>query len=174
MLSGDRQIIVNELEKLSLYVGDEAEEITIDDAAAAIGENNDQSFDALASAVAGGDMVTLCRLSDRLLMEGNPGLLITRALARHFQRLETIALKRAEGMSIDAAIEGLRPPVFFKAKPQLKAHAQRWSAPALATALARLQLLELDSKRYGDESLSRMAQGLMEVAGLGGVVRRAA
>jgi DNA polymerase-3 subunit delta len=165
-LSGDRQIILNELEKLSLYVGDEAEEISLEDVAATVGENNDRSFDELNSAVAAGDMVQLCRLSDRLLLEGNVGLLLVRSLMRYFQRLETIALKRAEGQSIDSIIEGLRPPVFFKAKPALKAHAQRWNAIACATALAKLQMLELDSKRYSDESLTRMAQGLMDVAQL--------
>ena len=46
-LSGDRQIILNELEKLSLYVGDEAEEITMEAVIATVGENNDRSFDAL-------------------------------------------------------------------------------------------------------------------------------
>lgn len=173
-LSGDRQIILNELEKLSLYVGDEAEEVTLEDVLATVGENNDKSFDELNHAVAMGDMVGLCRLSDRLLMEGNPGLLITRSLARHFAKLEAIALKRAEGMNIDMAIEGLRPPVFFKAKPQLKAQAGRWSAESCATALALLQRLELDSKRYSDESLSRVAHGLMQIAMLGGAVRRAA
>jgi DNA polymerase-3 subunit delta len=173
-LSGDRQIIVNELEKLSLYVGDEVEDVTLDDVLAAVGENNDQSFDNLNNAVAVGDMVALCRLSDRLLIEGNPGLLLVRSLMRYFARLETIALKRREGMSIDAAIEGLRPPVFFKAKPLLKAHASRWDAEACATALARLQLLELDSKRYADESLSRMAHGFMEIAGLATSQKRAA
>jgi len=165
-LSGDRQIIVNELEKLSLYVGDEAEEVSLDDAMLAVGENNDQSFDELCQAVAGGDMVRLCRLSDKLLLEGQPGLLIARSLMRYFQRLDAIAIKRAEGASIDAIIEGLRPPVFFKAKPMLKAHASRWSAPACAEALARLHMLELDSKRYADESLARMGQGLMEIANL--------
>ncbi len=165
-LSGDRQIILNELEKLSLYIGDEQEEVTLEDAAAAVGENNDQSFDELNSAVAGGDIVTLCRLSDRLLLEGNPGLLMVRGLMRYFARLEMIALKRAEGQSVDAIIEGLRPPVFFKAKPALKAHANRWNAEACATALARLQMLELDSKRHSDESLTRMAQGFMEIASL--------
>ena len=163
-LSGDRQIIINELEKLSLYVGDEAEEISLDDVLASVGENNDRSFDELNSAVAAGDMVGLCRLSDRLLMEGNVGLLLVRSVMRYFQRLETLAIKRAEGVSLDAAIEGLRPPVFFKAKPLLKTHAMRWTAPVCAMALAKLQLLELDSKRYSDESTTRMAHGLMQVA----------
>ena len=165
-LSGDRQIILNELEKLSLYVGDETEDVTLDDALAAVGENNDQSFDELNVAVAGGNRVALCRLSDRLLLEGQPGLLLVRSLMRYVARLETIALKRAEGMSIDSIIEGLRPPVFFKAKPALKSHAQKWTASACAEALARLQMLELDSKRYADASLTRLAHGFMEIANL--------
>jgi DNA polymerase-3 subunit delta len=165
-LSGDRQIILNELEKLSLYVGDEAEEVSLEDALAAVGENNDQSFDELCHAVASGDMVRTCKLSDKLLMEGHPGLLIARSMMRYFSRLEVIAIKRSEGMSIDAIIEGLRPPVFFKAKPVLKAQASRWNPEHCATALARLQMLELDSKRYSDESRAIMAQGLMEIAAL--------
>lgn len=165
-LSGDRQIILNELEKLSLYVGDEQEEITFEQAAAVVGENNDQSFDQLNAAIAGGDVATLCRLSDRLQLEGNHGLLLVRSAMRYFSRLETIALKRAEGQSIDAVIEGLRPPVFFKAKPALKSHATRWDANSCATALMKLHMLELDSKRHGDESLTRLAHGFMEIASL--------
>ena len=172
-LSGDRQIILNELEKLSLYVGDEVETVTLDDAAATVGEMNDQSFDALNTAVAGGDMVSLCRLSDKLLLEGNPGLLMVRSLMRYFARLETLTIKRSEGVNLDAAIEGLRPPVFFKAKPALKSHAMRWTPEGCATALARLQILELDSKRYADESLTRMAQGFMEIAQLASQKRAA-
>lgn len=173
-LSGDRQIILNELEKLSLYVGDEVEEISLEDVLMSVGENNDKSFDELNNAVASGDMVGLCRLSDRLLMEGNHGLLLVRSVMRYIGKLETIAIKREGGMSVDAAIEGLRPPVFFKAKPMLKAHASRWGSSACATALAKLQLLELDSKRYGDESLTRLAHGLMEVANLANANKRAA
>jgi DNA polymerase-3 subunit delta len=173
-LSGDRQIILNELEKLSLYLDDEAEEITMEDVIASVGENNDKSFDELNYAVASGDMVTLCRLSDRLLMEGNVGLLLVRSIMRYIAKLEALALKRAEGISVDAAIEAMRPPVFFKAKPILKAHAMRWSPQACVQALAQLQLLELDSKRYADESPTRVAHGLMAVAGLAASGKRAA
>jgi DNA polymerase-3 subunit delta len=173
-LSGDRQIILNEIEKLSLYVGDEVEEVSLDDVLASVGENNDKSFDELNSAMASGDMVGLCRLSDRLLMEGNHGLLLVRSAMRYIAKLEGIAIKREAGMSVDAAIDSLRPPVFFKAKPLLKAHAIRWSTGACSVALAKLQMLELDSKRYGDESITRIAHGLMEVAILAVGNKRAA
>ncbi len=173
-LSGDRQVILNELEKLSLYVGDEAEEATLEDVRASVGENNDRGLDELAHAVAMGDVTGLCRLSDKLLQEGTPGLLLARSLSRHFQRLAQLAEKQAEGLSADAAIDGLRPPVFFKVKPQLKAHTVRWPASACEQALALLHRLELDSKRYSDESLTRVAHGLIEIAALGGAGRRAA
>ena len=173
-LSGDRQIILNELEKLSLYVGDEAEEITLEDAAISVGENNDKSLDDLCAAVAGGDIPALCRLSDRLLAEGMVGLLLVRALMRYFNRLEMLSLAVAAGQNLDAAIDGLRPPVFFKAKPSLKSHAQRWNAAQCGEALARLQMLELDSKRYADQSPSRLAHGFMEIAQLASSARKAA
>lgn len=171
-LNGDRQIVLNELEKLSLYLGDEVEEVSIDAAIAAIGENNDKSLDDLAHAVAAGDMVGLCRLSDRLLAEGQVGLLLVRGVMRYLARMRELAIAREAGQSLDMAIEALRPPVFFKAKPLLKAHAPRWSSAAVNEALAKLQMLELDSKRFHDQSEARLAQGLMDVARLGG--RRAA
>lgn len=166
-LNGDRQIILNELEKLSLYLGDEAEQVALEDALAVIVENNDRGMDDLAYAVASGNVVTLCRLSDRLLDEGNVGLLLVRAVMRHLRTLQHIAL-RAPGQSIDGAIEAMRPPVFFKTKPLLKAHAARWDAQACNLALAKLQILELDSKRHYEQSHARLAHGLMEVAALGG------
>ena len=165
-LNGDRQIIINELEKLSLYLGDETEEVTLDDAIAAIGENNDKSLDDLAHAVAAGDLPGLCRLSDRLLAEGQIGFLLVRGVMRYLARLRELAVAVEQGQSLDSAIEALRPPVFFKAKPQLKAHAPRWTAERVTEALARLQMLELDSKRFHDQAESRLAHGFLQVAQL--------
>lgn len=172
-LGGDRQIILNELEKLSLYVGDEAEEISLDDARIVVGENNDRSLDDLCHAIGVGDIATLCRLSDRLVNEGNVGVVLVRAAMRYFARIEQLAAMRNQGMSVDAAIESLRPPVFFKAKPALKQAASRWNATHCADALARLQLLELDSKRHHDQLTTRLAHGFMDIANLPNL-RRAA
>lgn len=173
-LSGDRQIILNELEKLSLYVGDEAEEITLDDAMAATAENNDRSLDDLYHAIATGNVAVLCRLSDRLLAEGQVGVVLVRGAMRYFARLEQLAAARAGGLSLDAAIEALRPPVFFKAKPALKQAGARWSAAHCADALAMLQLLELDSKRYSDQIEARLGHGFMQIAALPQQGRKAA
>ncbi len=173
-LNGDRQVILNELEKLSLYVGDESEEVTLDDALAAIGENNDKSLDDLSHAVASGDLPGVCRLSDRLLAEGQIGFLLVRGVMRYLARLRELALAVEQGQSLDAAIEAIRPPVFFKAKPQLKSHAPRWTAARVTEALARLQMLELESKRFHDQAEARLAHGFLEVAQMAVSTRRAA
>lgn len=173
-LSGDRQIILNELEKLSLYLGDEAEQVMLEDVLAAVGDSSETSIDDLSHAVAAGDVARACRLSDKLLAEGIAGVAMVRGLMRYFARLEQIAQMRHEGMNLDSAIEALRPPVFFKQKPLLRAHAARWSSPKIADALARLQLLELDSKRFSDQARLRMAHGLMEIMELAAPQKRVA
>jgi len=146
--------------------------VTLDDAIAAIGENNDKSLDDLAHAVAAGDIPGLCRLSDRLLAEGQIGFLLVRGVMRYLARLRELAAATQQGQSLDSAIEAIRPPVFFKAKPQLKSHAPRWTVETVTEALARLQMLELDSKRFHDQSEARLAHGFMQVAQLGQQARR--
>lgn len=173
-LSGDRQIIVNELEKLSLYLGDEAESVPPEVVGSVVGENNDLSFDALNAAVAGGDVVMTCRLVDRLLAEGHHGLVLVRSLMRMLQRLEQIVLRRDAGEPVERILDTLRPPVFFKLRPQLSAHSARWPAAACAEALARLQALELECKRLGDDAAPVLAHALLSLAQLPASARRAA
>lgn len=173
-LSGDRQIIVNELEKLSLYVGDEAEQFSLEDAMAVIGENNDKSLEDLAKAIAAGDIVSLCRLTDRLLAEGHAGVMLVRAIMRYFDSLEKIAALRRDGLSVEMAIEKLYGKIAFKIIPAMKPHALRWGSHKIADALAVLQRLELDSKRHSEQSRMRLAHGFMEIASFASTGKKAA
>jgi hypothetical protein len=56
----------------------------------------------------------------------------------------------------------------------LRQHGARWSSPKIAEALARLQYLELDSKRYGDQARIRLAQGWIDIAELAAGQKKAA
>ncbi|MBN8544073.1 MAG: DNA polymerase III subunit delta [Alphaproteobacteria bacterium] len=173
-LGGDRQIMLNELEKLSLYVGDEAEHVSLEDAMAVIGENNDKSLEDLAKAIAAGDTVSLCKLTDRLLAEGHMGVVLVRAVMRYFDTLEKIAALRRDGLSIELAIEKLYGKIAFKIVPAMKPHALRWGSNRIADALAVLQRLELDSKRHAEQSRMRLASGFMEIASFASTGKKAA
>jgi len=173
-LGGDRQIMLNELEKLSLYVGDETEQVSLQDAMAVIGENNDKSLEDLSKAIAGGDTVALCRLTDRLLAEGHMGVVLVRAVMRYFDSLERLAAHRRNGMTIEGAIEQMYGKIAFKIIPAMKPHAMRWGSNKIADALAVLQRLELESKRHSDQSRLRLAHGFMEIASFASTGKKAA
>ncbi len=166
-LGGDRMIILNEIEKISLYLGDDAETIDLDTLTKLVGDNRDSGQEDLNQAVASGDVTSLSRVLDRLLLEGTNGVVIVRGLTYYFQRLQQIHLEQKQkGGSIEQVIESFRPPIFFKIKPMLIAHAKRWNLSYLARALERLLTLEIEMKRYHDQQAPRLGQALIGLARL--------
>ena len=165
-LEGDRQIILNELEKLSLYLGDEAESCSLEDAMKAVGNNNAGSLDELSHAIADGNVERACKLSDTMLQEGVAGVVMVRSIARYFSRLEQLAELRQTGLGLDAAIEAMQPKVFFKHKAMLRQHGARWGKNRILAAQFILQKLELDSKRHHDQASLYLGQGWIDLAQL--------
>lgn len=165
-LQGDRQVVLNELEKVSLYIGDDADEVTMETAVFLTADSRETSLDELTHAVAGGQMATICTLSDTLINEGVQPVVMVRSLMRYMHRLETVAQARYQGANLDAAIDQLRPPIFFKHKAQFRSHAARWGLAKVHDALALLHALELTTKREGRLARPLLAQGLLDVATL--------
>lgn len=166
-LGGDRMIVLNEIEKISLYLGDEEETIDLDTVMKLVGDNSDRGQDDLNQAVASGNVEMLCRVLDRLLMEGTNGVAMVRGLQYYFLKLQDIHQQReAKGGSIDQIIENLRPPVFFKLKPVLSANAKRWNPDSISKALERILTLEIEMKRFHDQQPARLGQALIGLARL--------
>ena len=82
-----------------------------------------------------------------------------RALLRHLQRLHLLALQVARGGSIDTAVRGARPPIFFKEQDSFRRQLQRWSEPRLRAATERVAEAEFHMKLTGlpAETLCREA-----------------
>src|SRR5258708_5592900 len=82
-LGGDRLVTRQELEKLTLYVGDGGR-VELADAVACIGETNSLSVDELVYAAADGEPVKLDNALLRCLQEGQAPISILRATMRRF------------------------------------------------------------------------------------------
>ena len=164
-LVGDRMVARGEAEKLALYMGD-AKRVRLEDAQACVGDSAALSLDEPIWAAAEGDFATLDRSLARLFAEGMSPVPILRAAQRHFQRLQLVAGQMAAGKSADAAVEGLRPPVFFKMKPRLTGQARRWPAPLVRQALERLVEAEADCKRTNMPDETLCARVLFQLASL--------
>lgn len=144
-LGNDRYVTHQELEKCITFAGD-AKKLTLSDVQALVDYNRETSFDDLVNAVADKSLAGLEKHLTMLLREGNQPVTYLRALQRYFNRLYSIRARMNEGISADAIIQGLRPPVFFRQVPILTRHAQNWNTEQLVKALRLLVNAELACK----------------------------
>ncbi len=147
-LGADRMTTRQEAEKLALHAGPGGR-VTLEDAAACIGDSAALSLDDIAFAVGGGDVGGLAAALDRATADAVAPVAILRAVGRHFQRLDRASRDMAEGADARTAMSRLRPPVFFRRQTAFRAQLGRWPTHWLAAALERLNRAEIHCKTTG-------------------------
>jgi DNA polymerase-3 subunit delta len=151
-LQGDRALTRRALEKLILYLdadGKTARVLSVDDAIAAVGDASGRELDDPARAAADGDRAGAAGALTRLFEEGDSPVAILRVAQSYFRRLHLARAAYERGDSLEGAVSALRPPVFFKQVPQIKAQVQAWRLASLAQALDRLIECEAEVKKTG-------------------------
>ncbi|MBI2256145.1 MAG: DNA polymerase III subunit delta [Proteobacteria bacterium] len=170
-LGGDRGITRAELDKLVLYMGpmlqDGEKRVSLEDAMANVGDQSAIGQDDLCTAIGLGDLKGLERQIERNLAESNEISLI-RAVSRHFMKLHQVTARMARGEQLEAAMAGLRPPVFWKAVDGFKAQCRRWPAETIGQALLRLTEIEAEAMRQHQFADTLTRRGLMEIAAMAG------
>jgi DNA polymerase-3 subunit delta len=164
-LVGDRLVARGEIDKLALYMGTERR-VTLEHVQACIGDSATLEMDQPVWAAADGDFAALDRSLARLFAEGVVPVPILRGAQRHFQRLHLVAAQVAAGKSPDAAVESLRPPVFYKMKARFTGQARRWTPNLVRQALDRLTEAEAECKRTNMPDQTICARVLFQVASL--------
>jgi DNA polymerase-3 subunit delta len=139
-LTGDRMVARQELAKLALYVGENARAtpLSLETAMLCVGDYASQAADTVALLMGAGDRAALFKALDRAESEGVNAIELCRAAQRHFQRLLLARVKYDETGSASAAIDSLKPPVFFKMKSAMEKQVERWSRAKIAQVLDRL------------------------------------
>jgi DNA polymerase III subunit delta len=147
-LGGDRLLTRAELEKLTLYAGDGGR-VEFDDARLSIADSAALSLDDAVLAAAEGDATGLDRALIRVFEEGESPVAIVRATLRHLQRLHALSARIAGGESVDGALRGARPPIFFKQQDNFRRQLRRWSEARLRHQLDALAEAEAQIKTTG-------------------------
>jgi DNA polymerase-3 subunit delta len=163
-LGADRLMTRSELEKLVLYMGPgAARPVTIDDVRAAVGDSAAEALDELVMATAGGDQAALEAALNRVLADENP-VRVLRAVAGHLTRLHLAKGHEQAGRTPEQAVEALRPPVFWKVKPAMRAQLRLWSPRKLADALDLVLEAEMMCKSTGMPADAILGRCLMRLA----------
>jgi len=163
-ISGNRQKVRSELEKLITYKGSETTPLTLVDAQAACGAAGVDSLDTLVYSAGGGRPKEALKAYDTLLGEGVPFITMLRSLQNHFRRLHVAKSRMERGESPEAAMKKLAPPIFFKQESAFKAQLQRWSLPVLAQTGTRLAVLEAQCKQTGAPVETLCSQALLSIS----------
>jgi DNA polymerase-3 subunit delta len=173
-VGNDRMQVRSELEKLILFASsgetlaeDGSIRITLDTVMQASGDAGVWSFDRLADAVAGGNLTNIDRFLYLAYEDGDKPIAVIRAVARRFTQLHFVVGLAAAGNSIDKLISALRPPVFYKNRPALRAQAEHWSLSYIAQALDILGEAEIDCKTTGMPDEEICARALIRIGAAG-------
>ena len=171
-LGNDRMQVRSELEKLILFsLSDEssseagATRITLETVMDVAGDASVFSLDKLTDAVASGEVANVDRFLELAYEQGVQPISAVRSVARRFSQLHYIVGLAAGGESIDKLISSLRPPVFFKSRPGIRAQATDWSLPRIAQALDMLSQAEIDCKTTGMPANEICARALIRIGG---------
>lgn len=148
--SGDRLVILSELEKLITYMGDD-KKITMASVKDCVGDNVESSLDELCMAVAYRDLEQIEKNLNRILVEGVGAIAPIRIILRYFFRLQQVRAEIASGINNQQAIANLRPPIFFKQIDTFKSHLQIWNEKAIDNMIEALVKLEGECKHSGSQ-----------------------
>jgi DNA polymerase-3 subunit delta len=166
-LPADRLVMRREVEKLLLYKGGEKGSITAEEVEAVVGDAAAVSLEDVAFAATGGNPPALDLALQRALADGNDPVQILGAVRRHLHRVQLASAAYQGGASPQAAMERLRPPVFFRRKPEFQAQLQRWSPGQIDQALELLTEAEFDCKTTGLPGEAVCGRALLRIANAG-------
>jgi len=119
---GDSKIIESEIEKLELYLGDR-KEIMLEDVLASTGNTTETEIQDVCDMVVEGKKASAEMMLKKGFDSGMQPIAVIRTMQRYIEKLHNSANSVLhEGKTIDAAIAGLRPPLFFKQVPKYRSH----------------------------------------------------
>ncbi|MCQ4162195.1 DNA polymerase III subunit delta [Roseomonas sp. GC11] len=169
-LGEDRLLLRREVEKLALYAG-AGGRLSEEDVLACAGEGSSLDLDEALAAATAGELPVADRALETALAEGASPIAVLRAALRHVQRLHLAALSVARGQPAAAAMEALKPPVFFRQKPAFERALRLWS-PALLEA-AGTSLLDAEKRAKSSSAARPIPDDTIARAAVLGLARQA-
>ncbi len=163
-ISGNRQKVRSELEKLIVYKGADKTPLTLTEARAICGQAGAQNFDDLVFNMGGNNPEAALKAYSTLIEEGIAEIAVLRAIQNHFRRLHLAKSITIEGKNAEEAMKALSPPVFFKQQNQFRAQINKWPLKMLDTILAKLSELEAQTKRTAMPGETLCAQAILSIS----------
>jgi DNA polymerase-3 subunit delta len=123
------------IEKIAVYLGSGAEELTLEDVTACAPATTEEGIDTVINALADGEVAAIGPSMQRLAAQGTNPTTLCIAASRHFRALHTAA---SDPRGPDSGMSALRPPIFGPRRDRMIRQARNWGMYKLETALKTL------------------------------------
>lgn len=151
-ISGNRNLIKNEINKLIAFKGEETI-IDLNDAMMVCNAADNASPDKLCIYFAKKEPEKYLKELAILLDSGVSVIWILRAIGRFYNNLLAVKLNEKSGMAVDSAIAKLKPRLFFKIVPEFKNIVRKISVSEIASIIEVLIECEIHFKTYSDNEV---------------------
>lgn len=146
LLGADRLASRAEIDKLALYAAGQ-KRVRIDDVRAVIADASALVLDDIVDAAAAGEpQAALTALGKAYAAGTSPAAVLSAAL-RHIASLHRLRLAVDRGDSPARAVEGARPAIFFRRKPNFERALGRFDTPSLSRELVALSEASLNARK---------------------------
>ncbi len=163
-LGNDRSINKNEIEKLALY-GATTNKISKKEIDSLLGDNTSHLLDKMLNNVFTGNTEELGILLSRIKLEGIQPIVIIRFFQAYIKVLMLVNASIETGLSIEAAINDIRPPIYFKKKQSVINHTKIFSIKRCSYLLEKFTQLEKKYKTGSSpDPYSLIGQSLLGIA----------
>ena len=163
-LGDDRSINRNEIEKITLYAA-KTKTINKEEIDFLLGDNSLQILDKLVDNVFKGKTETIGPLLTKIRAEGIQPVVITRYFQSHVKILITISAQKQKGLTVQTAVNNIRPPIYFKRKQSVIDHSKLFSMKGCSSLMERFTKLEGQCKMGSNPNpYSLIGQSLLGIA----------
>ena len=163
-LGDDRSVNRNEIEKIVLYAA-KTKSINKEEIDFVLGDNDLPILDKLVDNVFRGKTETIGPLLTKIRAEGIQPVVITRYFQSHVKILIVIGSKKQKGLSVQAAVNNVQPPIYFKRKQSIINHSKLFSIKGCSALMERFMLLEGQCKMGSNPNpYSLIGQSLLGIS----------
>lgn len=164
-LGSDRMVSRGELNKLVLYMGESREQITLADVQACVGDTAALMLNHIAEATTGGNLKQLETVLERAFTARESPVAILRIVSNRLMKMHMArGMMDWDGIGSRAAVDKMRPPVFFKEKDAFSNQLDRWPLRRITMALDIVADAEAECKTTGLPAETIAARTCLRVA----------
>ena len=161
--NGDRKNLYNELNKLTLYLG-ERNKINTEDVVILTNLSENFSVAELVDNCLSKNSTRTIKILNENIFSADDSIIIIRSLLSKSKRILSLKKDFVNKSNVDQIILSYKPPIFWKEKEVVKKQLQKWSIDDAEKLIFKINDIELMAKKNQENSINIISDFILETS----------